>query len=247
MMAGQDPAFLVLTKNNGWLTMAKELSIFIDESGDFGDYDPKSPYYIISMVAHEQNNDISAQIRSLDRVLAETELSRNFVHIGPLIRREAEYKNLTMLERRRILKKMLAFIDKIEFKHASFVVEKKHINTDKELIKRLARQFSDFIKQHYPYFTSFDRIKVYYDNGQDGVMTVIISVFTALFSNADFKKAAQKDYKMLQVTDLICTAKLTEIKLKTHTLSQSERHLLGDDRSIKKNFLRPVQKKEFRN
>ena len=48
-MAGQDPAFLVLTKNNGWLTMAKELSIFIDESGDFGDYDPKSPYYIISM------------------------------------------------------------------------------------------------------------------------------------------------------------------------------------------------------
>ena len=32
----------------------KELSIFIDESGDFGDYDYRSPYYIIAMVFHEQ-------------------------------------------------------------------------------------------------------------------------------------------------------------------------------------------------
>lgn len=28
----------------------KELSIFIDESGDFGEYDHHSPYYIITMV-----------------------------------------------------------------------------------------------------------------------------------------------------------------------------------------------------
>lgn len=159
--------------------MAKELSIFIDESGDFGEYDPKCPYYIISMVAHEQANVIFPQIENLDKVLQETALNRDFVHIGPLIRREAEYKNLTILERRHILKKMLAFIDKVEFRHASFIVEKKHINDGKELIKKLAREFSSFIRDHYAYFMGFDRIKVYYDNGQDGVMTVIISVFTA--------------------------------------------------------------------
>jgi len=36
----------------------KELSIFIDESGDFGDYSPVSPYYIIFMVIHDQAKDI---------------------------------------------------------------------------------------------------------------------------------------------------------------------------------------------
>ena len=36
-----------------------ELSIFIDESGDFGEYSYHSPYYIISMVFHEQSIDIS--------------------------------------------------------------------------------------------------------------------------------------------------------------------------------------------
>lgn len=30
--------------------MTKELSIFIDESGDFGEYDHHSPFYIITMV-----------------------------------------------------------------------------------------------------------------------------------------------------------------------------------------------------
>ncbi len=36
----------------------KELNIFIDESGDFGEYATHSPFYIITMVFHEQNEDI---------------------------------------------------------------------------------------------------------------------------------------------------------------------------------------------
>ena len=36
-----------------------ELSIFIDESGDFWPYDFRSPYYIITMVFHDQVVDIS--------------------------------------------------------------------------------------------------------------------------------------------------------------------------------------------
>lgn len=185
--------------------MAKELSIFIDESGDFGEYDPRSPFYIISMVTHDQRNDISGQIRNLDRVLLETELKRDFVHVGPLIRREAEYQNLSVKERLRILKKLLAFVDKVEFKHGSFVVEKKHIKSDKGLIQKLSRQLSDFIRGHYPYFTSFDKLKIYYDNGQDGVVRILVAVFSTLFDNAEFKRAAQKDYKMLHTAAALST------------------------------------------
>ena len=36
----------------------KELSIFIDESGDFGEYNKISPYYIVTMVFHDQDKDI---------------------------------------------------------------------------------------------------------------------------------------------------------------------------------------------
>ena len=36
----------------------RELSIFVDESGDFGEYEKHSPYYIVSMVFHDQAGKI---------------------------------------------------------------------------------------------------------------------------------------------------------------------------------------------
>ncbi|HBE10357.1 MAG TPA: hypothetical protein DCY81_07470 [Lachnospiraceae bacterium] len=51
--------------------MNKMLSIFIDESGDFGEYDHKAPYYMVAMVLHDQQVDISSEINSLDLKMAD--------------------------------------------------------------------------------------------------------------------------------------------------------------------------------
>ena len=48
----------------------KELSIFIDESGDFGAYESHSPYYIITMVFHDQSQDVRPAVERLDRELS---------------------------------------------------------------------------------------------------------------------------------------------------------------------------------
>lgn len=47
----------------------KELSIFVDESGDFGEYDYRAPYYIISMVIHNQDIKISGDLQMLENEL----------------------------------------------------------------------------------------------------------------------------------------------------------------------------------
>ena len=47
----------------------KELSIFIDESGDFGNFEPHCRYYLVSFVFHDQAVDISSQVSVLDRKL----------------------------------------------------------------------------------------------------------------------------------------------------------------------------------
>ena len=44
----------------------QKLSIFVDESGDFGEYQPHSPYYIVTMVIHEQEKSISENIEKLN-------------------------------------------------------------------------------------------------------------------------------------------------------------------------------------
>ena len=36
----------------------RELSIFIDESGDFGSYEHHCPYYLMTLVFHNQSDPI---------------------------------------------------------------------------------------------------------------------------------------------------------------------------------------------
>ncbi len=88
----------------------RELSIFIDESGDFGDYCFHSPYYIIAMIFHKQSTDIQRQINHLDNELSYLGLNNLCIHTGPIIRKEEIYKNMDLIERRRIFNKMMAFI-----------------------------------------------------------------------------------------------------------------------------------------
>ena len=47
----------------------KILSVFIDESGDFGPYDSHAPYYLVSMVLHNQSISLSENITNFDRHL----------------------------------------------------------------------------------------------------------------------------------------------------------------------------------
>ena len=42
------------------------LSVFIDESGDFGPYEPHAPYYLVAMVLLDQKIDIVDNINTFE-------------------------------------------------------------------------------------------------------------------------------------------------------------------------------------
>ncbi|MBQ6029146.1 MAG: hypothetical protein IJL24_06435, partial [Treponema sp.] len=77
----------------------RELSVFIDESGDFGDYCFHSPYYIIAMIFHKRSTDIQRQINYLDNELSYLGLNNLCIHTGPIIRKEEIYRNMDLIER----------------------------------------------------------------------------------------------------------------------------------------------------
>ena len=56
------------------------------------------------------------------------------MHAGPIIRKENEFKNLNILTRRRIFNKMSFFANHVDFKYASVMVDKKHIDDELYLI-----------------------------------------------------------------------------------------------------------------
>ena len=223
----------------------KELSIFVDESGDFGEYDHHAPFYIISMVLHDQSVEIDNDLKALENELANIGWPKHCVHAGPVIRSEEEYHGYDLKDRQKILMKMMTFIRHLDVNFKSIHIEKKHIEDSVEATGKLSKQLAAFIRENYQLFYDYDVVKVYYDNGQVEVTRILSSVFNALLENVEFRKVMPADYRLFQVADLICTLKLAELKMENHQLSKSEMFFFNDERTLKKNYLKPLAKKEL--
>ena len=223
----------------------KELSIFVDESGDFGEYNYHAPYYIISMVLHDQTINITHDLKILETELRNIGWPNHCVHAGPVIRSEEEYRGCSLLDRQKILMKMMTFIRHIDVQFKSLYIEKKHIQDTIEATGKLSKQLAAFIRNNYEFFCSYDTVKIYYDNGQIEVTRILSSVFNALLENVEFRKVLPADYRLFQVADLICTLKLSELKMTNHLLSKSEIYFFNDQRTLRKNYLKPLARKEL--
>lgn len=223
----------------------KELSIFVDESGDFGEFDPRAPFYILSLVIHDQRISISDDLSLLESEMRNIGWPNHCVHAGPIIRAEHEYKEISLYERQQIIRRLMTFTRKLEIRYKALFVEKRKGTDEIAITGMLSKQLADFIRQNESFFNGYDIVKVYYDNGQTEVTKILVSVFTTLLSNVVFIKVIPSEYRLFQVADLICTLKLTELKLDKKTLSKSEQYFFQDERTFRKNYLKPLVKKEM--
>ena len=224
----------------------KELSIFIDESGDFGNYNFHSPYYIVSFVFHNQDNVISSNVTKLDNIISRFNINNNCIHTAPLVRGEEIYQNMDLHARRKLLNSFFAFLKNIHISYKSFYVEKKHIKNNIELTSKLSKQVANFIKDKIYYFNTFDKIKVYYDNGQTELTRILVSVFNGLFIDVDFIKATPAKYKLFQAADLFCYFTLAELKYYTKSLTTIETRFFEHQRNLYKNYLKQINDYKFK-
>ena len=197
------------------------------------------------MVFHNQKEDIQPAVAKLDQELSYMDLDSLCIHTGPIIRKEEIYKDMEIDERRRIFNKMVAFIRQMDIRYKCFHIEKKHISDVVEATGKLSKQISQFIRDHYEEFLSFEEVKIYYDNGQVEVSKMLSSVFNALLPNPLFRKVMPADYKLFQAADLLCTMYLVRLKLESNAFSKSEKLFFGSIRDLKKNYIKPLLKKEW--
>ena len=106
----------------------KELSVFVDESGDFGEYDHHAPFYIISLVFHNQDVDISSEVGKFEEMMKNIGWPEHCIHAGPIIRAEEDYKSSNLKDRQHILMKMMSFVRRLDIQYRTIYIEKKHIH-----------------------------------------------------------------------------------------------------------------------
>lgn len=224
----------------------KILSIFVDESGDFGEYQSHCPYYVVSMVFHEQQNDISSAISRLNTHLRYYNLQDYAIHTAPLIRREEIYETMTPNERRRIFMILQHFACESPITYKVFVYAKKNYDTVEKLEAGMTRDMEMFFGDSLAYFQNFDSVVLYYDNGQHELNRILNDVLKATVSRYEERKVMPNEYKLFQVADLICTLELLSQKIETRDLTRSESLIFHSKRDLKKDFLKGIRKKAFK-
>ena len=197
------------------------------------------------MILHNQNIDITENIKSLETHLSNLHFGYNAVHTGPIIRREEIYKTMLMEERKRIFHALFNFARRLDFNYICTYVDKNDCDDIIAMTSKLSRKLADTINRNSDFFNSFDEIVIYYDNGQVELTKIITSVFNVFFTNVDFRKVMPVDYKLFQVADLLCSVELLSLKAEAKTFSKSETEFFCSVRDFKKNYLKPLLRKKI--
>lgn len=223
----------------------RELSVFVDESGDFGPYSSHSPYYLFTLLFHNQENSINTEVSYLDRKMQEHGFNIHAIHTGPIIRNEGYYKNFSPDDRKRLFNDLLLFTRHVNINYHIVSVDKKQTTGSKQLVNMLSKQLAMFLRDNLEYFTSFDKIIVYYDYGQSEITTILTSVFNSMFIDVDFRHVQPYEYKLFQVADMICTLELSKLNFDNNKISKSEENFYESHRRFKDYYYKTIKKKKI--
>ena len=217
--------------------MNQVISVFIDESGDFGFVGDASKYYLITFIFHNQKYDISSNIEKIK--------NRPVFHAGPIIRREYPFQNDSLEERKKLIQSIFMFTHSLPIKTKTFCYSKKEFNNDIfKMQAKMSKDLYNFFLENRKFFSDY-KLKIYYDNGQN-LLTKLLNFNLAITAiDYEFKKEVHaRDYRLYQVADFISTVRLLEVKLKNNELSKTEKMII-DTRNLKNVYLRTLKKKEL--
>ena len=221
---------------------SKILSCFIDESGDFGAFNPHNPYYIVSAVLHDQSDNIESQLHGLEEYLKNLGYPHHALHAGPLVRRESPYDDMQMEDRKKMFNLLFNFTRKIPIRYFCVKVKKSECKDKDDLDAKLTKAIKNAVSKSEEYFHSFDKIIIYYDSGQKALKRVLNITFNSLFSEVEVRRILPTDYRLFQVADLICTLELTLTKIELGLFSKTEDEFFHGSHKFKKEYWRKIEK-----
>lgn len=218
-----------------------ELSIFIDESGDTGD----SRYYLVTLVFHEQSHDLRDALDRYDHLICDKRLSSIPMHLGPLLTGHREYEGLPVGVRKSHLSCFAMFAERVPFRYVTLAYEKRlYAESPDKLLVCIKRDLVTSLFDNLSYLQRFDKVKIYYDNGQSIVTEAVHkAVGYVLWKDVVvYRLVTPADYRLFQLADYICTLELTALKYQAHADTATDRMFFGQWGSFKKNYLKKLRK-----
>lgn len=221
----------------------KRLNIFVDETGEFGFSDGASELYGVSFTFHEQNDDIISEIKKLNDRLDKVGYT-NMIHMADLIMRRGDYSKFSILKRKLIFNSIYQFLRRIPVKYKTIIINKKYTDNSRILKQKLSLEINNLIKEKNEYFSKFDKIVLYYDNGQEILGTILDAIFTRYESYEHRVQFNHKEKRLFQVSDMLTYIDKYDYKYKNNmSFTKSEMYFFNHE-EIRK-ILKELNKKRF--
>lgn len=209
--------------------MIKRLNIFVDETGEFGYGVNSSMLYGISFTFHEQDNDISGELNNLNNRLMKIGYT-NMIHMSDLIMRRGDYSKFDIKMRKSIFNSIYQFSRKIPVKYHTIIIDKRFIDNGNVLRKQIINEVNQMIKNNEGYFNKFDKIVMYYDNGQEPLGYILDSLFIRFNSYEHRVKFDHVEKRLFQVSDMLTYVDKAIYKHKKNIkYEKSELYFFGND------------------
>lgn len=222
------------------------IEIYIDESGDFGPFDERCPFYIVTMVFHETVDALYAQIQDLEYRLSFLGLEDHCIHSSPAIRGEGEYYGTDLVLRRKMMSNFAGFIRRTNLRYKCFFIKKKPDSTEQDVVESLRNVFDPFLTEHFIRLSAYSQIMVAYDKGQKLLSRLITETFQNRFANVRLTKVLPIHSRVFQVADFICTLKRMSYRLETTgALAKGEQIFFGSESNFRRNWLKPFLRLEW--
>lgn len=224
--------------------LARDLSIFVDESGDRGG---RARYYLLTLVIHDQADDITEKVARYEESLLKSDLPNIPFHSEPLLNGHGPYEGMPLESRKKLLYSFGVLAQRLPIAYTTFVYRRSEFEDPAKLVARMKRDISGLLFDQLEFFQAFDEVKVYYDNGQDIVKQALDQSIGFVLSKGvvERRRTSMTDYRLEQVADYLCTIELAAVKYDAKEDGGTYNKFFGGIGSFKKNWLKQARRKRI--
>ncbi len=208
----------------------KRLNVFVDETGEFGFGNKSSKLYGISFTFHNQDDNIKDEINNLNERLKRIGYN-GMIHMADLIMKRGEYSNFSIDIRKKIFQSIYLFSKKVPVKFYTIIIDKKYTNSQKVLKRKIILEIEKMFERNKNYFNKFDKIILYYDNGQKELGKILDKEFSDFKNYQHIAEFNHIEKRLFQVSDMLTYIDKLEYKYQNkENLNKGEKYFFSDIR-----------------
>jgi len=222
----------------------RELSIFADESGSKSD---RNRYFLLTLVFHDQADSIKDKVGRYEESLSRSDLPNIAFHAGPALNGHGEYQYLTLVQRKKLLVSFNVLIQRLPVRYKTFVYRRTEYKDSGKLATRMKQDITEMLDERLEFFQAFDRVKIYYDNGQAIVKRALEESVTSLLSKQVVvtRRTTMTEYRLAQAADYLCAIELAALRYNAKEDGGTYNKFFGGVGSFKKNWLKQARRKRL--